>query len=830
MNLSELKTGQSAVILKINGLGSFNKRLTEMGFVKDQTVTVIKNAPLKDPIEYKLMDYEVSLRRSEAELIEVSLDKIAPEPHMEQPVEVKREVTEKRKSAKQIKVALVGNPNCGKTTLFNLISGLNEHVGNYSGVTIGSKDAEIQFGGYSLVFTDLPGTYSLSEYSPEELFVREHITTDKPDIILNVLDATNLERNLYLTCQLIDIEANLVISLNMFDELQKREDKFDYQTMGTLLSVPIVPTVAKRNRGINELLKTIVERYDQTSESHLGVKINYGLYNEQHIESVIKLIQDENKSLYPTRFFAIKLLEGDALFLNQIKDEKILAAIAKEQAAIKRNYGETAETALADARYGFISGALHETLKKSTNERNKSTRLIDSVLTNQYLSFPIFLGIMWLIFYGTFTLGEYPMMLLENLVGILQSFTKDILPTGAVNDLISDGIIGGVGSVIIFLPNILILFLFISILEDTGYMARTAFIMDKIMHKVGLHGKSFIPLIMGFGCNVPAVMASRIIENRENRILTMLITPFMSCSAKIPVYILILGTFFPNNAGNMLFLIHIAGIIIAAISALILNKFVFKGKDKPFVMELPPYRMPHIKNTFKHMWQKGSQYLQKMGGVILVAVVIIWVLSYYPQSEALQQQQAHNIAKVEQWHTENTIAGAENFKESDIAQINKTKDSLIHNINFKYNTIQQENSYLAQVGKTIEPVVSPLGFDWKIAVCLTAGIAAKEIIVSTMGVINQIDADSEDGSEKLQERLRNETYTTGERIGQKVYNKAVGLSMLMFTLIYFPCIATVTAIHREAGHVKWMIFTVIYTTGLAWIFSFATYNIAKLFI
>lgn len=830
MNLSELKTGQSAVILRVNGLGNFNKRLTEMGFVKGQTVTVIKNAPLKDPIEYKLMDYEISLRRSEAMLIEVSMDEIVQDTHMEQPLETRRKATEKKKAKKQINIALVGNPNCGKTTLFNHLSGLNEHVGNYSGVTIGSKSAKVQFEGYDLIITDLPGTYSLSEYSPEEVFVREHIATEKPDIIVNVVDATNLERNLYLTCQLIDIESNLVVALNMFDELQKRKDTFDHQTMSKLLNTPFVPTVAKRNRGANELLKTIVERYNQISESHLGIKINYGQYNEQHIDNVSKLIQDENSTPYPDRYFAIKLLEGDALFTKHIADNKKLAAIKKEQTEIESNYGESTETSFANARYGFISGALHETFKKSTHERNKNTRLIDSVLTNQYLSFPIFLGIMWLIFYGTFSLGTYPMMLLENLVSSLQTFSSKLIPQGAVNDLISDGIIGGVGSVIIFLPNILILFLFISILEDTGYMARTAFIMDKLMHKVGLHGKSFIPLIMGFGCNVPAVMASRIIENKENRILTMLMTPFMSCSAKIPVYILILGAFFPDNAANMLFLIHIVGILIAAVSAIILNKFVFKGKDKPFVMELPPYRMPYLKNTLKHMWQKGSQYVQKMGGVILVAVVIVWVLSYYPQNDILKQQQAHEVAKVEQWHTENTIAGSENYEESAINEITKTKDSVINNINFKYNTIQQENSYLAQIGKTIEPIVSPLGFDWKIGVCLTAGIAAKEIIVSTMGVINQIDTDSDEGTKKLQERLKNETYTTGDKIGQKVYNKAVGLSMLMFILVYFPCMATVTAIHRESGHIKWMLFTVIYTTGLAWILSFITYNIAKTFL
>lgn len=822
MKLSELKSGENAIIIKIEGEGNFRKRITEMGFIKGQKVSVIKNAPLKDPIEYMIMGYEISLRRKEADLIEVAQQYTANEEIASpQTFKTSHKAIKSTKAANKINIALVGNPNCGKTTLFNYISGLNEHVGNYSGVTIDSKSAKVQFEGYDLVFTDLPGAYSLSEYSPEEVFVRKHIVEDKPDVILNVVDATSLERNLYLTTQLIDIEANIVVALNIYDEFQKSGDKFDHVTMGNLLNTPFVPTVAKRHRGVNALMKAIIEKHNEKSFEYKSIKINYGQYNEERIEKIQKLVEGKNSTNYPDRFLAIKLLEGDAIFTNDIKEPKLLEKIAIEQKDILNTYNESPETVLADARYGFICGALKETLKKSTKERGKSSRAIDTILTNKYLSFPIFIGIMWLIFYGTFTIGEYPMSLLENIVSFIQTFVKDTFPQGAVNDLVADGIIGGVGSVIVFLPNILLLFLFISILEDTGYMARAAFIMDKLMHRIGLHGKSFIPLIMGFGCNVPAVMASRIVENRENRIITMMIIPFMSCSAKLPVYILILGAFFPDNAGNLLFGIHFLGIIIAAFSAIILNKFVFKEVDKPFVMELPPYRVPHFGTSIKHMWLKGSQYLKKMGGIILIAVVVVWALSYYPQNQYLTNKMEQEISVVENLHAVVILNGAN----ADIAEFQK--DSMINSISREYGSIQQENSYLAQFGKAIEPIFRPLGFDWKMSVGLTAGIAAKEIIVSTMGVINHIDTDDEDYS-ALQNSLRNETFKQGDRAGEKVYSKAIGLSFLIFTLVYFPCIATVTAIHREAGHVKWLLFTVGYTTILAWVLSFITYHVASL--
>ncbi len=821
MNLSELNSGESAIITKVNGEGDFRKRITEMGFVKGQRVFVIKNAPLKDPIEYRLMGYEISLRRSEASLVEVSTEDISNAETVSPQTFETIINTHTNTNDKKIKVALVGNPNCGKTTLFNLISGLHERVGNYSGVTVGAKSASIDFEGYNIEFTDLPGTYSLSAYSPEEIYVREHIAEKNPDIIVNVLDSTNLERNLYLTTQLIDIEAPLVIALNMYDEFQKIGDKFNHETMGELLNATIIPTVAKRERGVINLLRGIIQKYESLSTNTKSIEINYGIYNEKHIKTVIDLISEHNTTKYPNRFVAIKLLEGDSVMVKDIESEELLEKIKVEQNKIFQENGEISETVFTDARYGFISGALKETYKKSLKQRNCYSHRIDYVLTDKYFSFPIFLGIMWLIFYGTFTLGEYPMMLIEKLIEYLQEFSNMMLPEGAINDLITNGIIGGVGSVIVFLPNILLLFLFISILEDTGYMARAAFIMDKLMHRIGLHGKSFIPLVMGFGCSVPAVMATRIIESKDNRILTMLITPFMSCSAKLPVYILILGTFFPENAGNLLFVIYFLGILVAIGTSILFNKFIFKGQDKPFVMELPPYRMPYFKSSMKHMWLKGSQYLQKMGGIILVAVVIIWVLSYYPQNPAITEKYNQEKAVVENLYQQ-TI---QQTNSPLIAQ--QQKDSVMQIINTQHESEQLNNSYLAQMGKLIEPVVRPLGFDWKMGVCLTAGVAAKEIIVSTMGVINQADTEeTDDGSSPLQRALRSAKNDKGEF----VYNKATGISFLIFTLIYFPCIATVTAIRKESGHAKWLLLTVFYSTGLAWVMSFIFYNIAKFFL
>lgn len=777
MKLSELTKGQSAVILKVGGDDDFRRRIIEMGFVRGKTITVVRNAPMRDPIEYELMGYEVSLRRAEAENIEVVSCQDAAKEGLFCDVEkvsfpeTYHEGESSEPVSHVIKVALVGNPNCGKTSLFNYISGLNEHVGNYSGVTVESSTATVRFRDYKIKFTDLPGTYSISSYSPEERVVAEHLEKDSFDVVVNVIDGSNIERNLFLTTQLIDMELNMVVALNMYDELLASGDSFDHKTMGKLLDAPFVATVAKKGRGVPHLLEHIVERYNTPVSSRKRVYINYGQFIEDYLSVLTeKIVEDGNDAIdLSPRFAAIKLIEGNERIRELFLDEALLKYADQARAAIEKEYDDKIDTVFAHFRYGFISGALKETYKAAEGKNHKADK-IDSVLTHRIWGFPIFLAVMWLMFYATFTLGEYPMAGIESFVAWIQSLVSDAMPDGAVKDLLVGGIIGGVGSVIVFLPNILLLFLFISLLEDSGYMARAAFIMDRVMHKIGLHGKSFIPLVMGFGCNVPAVMASRIIEDRRGRLITMLITPFMSCSARLPVYLLILGAFFPENAGTMLFAIYFFGVVIAIFTAHVFRKFILRGKDHPFVMELPPYRMPSARSTIRHMWVKGSQYLKKMGGVILVAVVIVWALSYYPT---------------------------------------------------------RTDSYMSRIGHKIEPVVAPLGFDWKIGVSLVSGVAAKEVIVSTMAVVNNIDSEDENADNLLSETLKNETFVSGEREGQKVFTTATALSFLTFVLVYFPCVAVVSAIRRESGKWRWALFTVVYTTVLAWILSFIVYNIFK---
>lgn len=782
MTLSEIHSGQTAFVIKINDTGAYAKRLIEMGFVKGRKVYVVKNAPLKDPIEYELMGYNISLRRKEADLIEVELEETKEnKPNNfinfnkksyrftlskpDKPPHVHNYQQEEQQSRKEIKVALVGNPNCGKTTLFNYISGLDQHVGNYSGVTVESYQASVKFRDYTITITDLPGTYSLSAYSPEEVVVRESLKNGNFDFIINVVDATLLERNLYLTTQLMDMDIPVIIALNMYDELLKSGDTFNHKLLSKLFAIPFIPTVAKKGRGVPHILAAITKNFEITKPKNINT--NLGTYIEDKICKIL-CVTSNNDMGFTDRFAAIMVLEKDKYFLSELPEEqrdKCTTLTSQTEA----EYKEEITQIVADARYGYIAGALRETLKINQN-RYKQSNAIDTVLTHKIWGFPIFISIMWFIFYATFTLGKYPQIAIETLFENIQIAITNAMNEGALRDLLVDGIVGGVGSVVVFFPNILLLFLFISILEDSGYMARASFIMDKLMHKIGLHGKSFIPLVMGFGCNVPAIMASRIIEDRNNRILTILITPFMSCSARLPVYMLIVGAFFPSHAGSILFGIYATGIAIAVVSSILFKKILFKGNDHPFVMELPPYRTPSARTTIKHMWNKGSQYIQKMGGIILIAVMVIWSLSYYPN---------------------------------------------------------KDDSYLKRIGHVIEPVVAPLGFDWKIGVGLVSGVAAKEIIVSTMGVINQVETEDDANEYKLAEKLREDTYTSGPRIGQKVFTTASALSFLAFVLIYFPCIAVVAAVRKEAESWKWAIITVLYTTSLAWIVSFLIYQLLK---
>lgn len=828
MLLSDLRTGEKGVIVRVNGSGAFRKRIMEMGFIKGKTIKVILNAPLKDPIKYKIMDYEVSLRRSEAGLIEVIYPEInkkqeflKTESSFNEDLSHEESLIEKYPSKiknssdnkKVITVALVGNPNAGKTSLFNIASGAHEHVGNYGGVTVDSKEGRFKHGGYTFKVVDLPGTYSLSAYTPEELFVRRHIVEDKPDVIINIVAASNLERNLYLTTELIDMEAPVVIALNMYDELKESGGEFNYGKLSKMIGIPMVPTVAKTGMGINDLFDTVIRMYEDKEPIVRRVHISYGNIAENSISRLnIKLEKDKSTQLiFPRRYISIKLLEKDKdieSYVSTLSNGKdILATRDAEIKYIEETLKEDTESTLTNARYGFIAGGLKETLKEKTNESDR-TRIIDSIVTNKYLGFPIFFFFMWVMFECTFRLGGYPMEWIENGVAALGDFIRGTMPEGMLKDLIVDGIIGGVGGVIVFLPNILILYAFISFMEDSGYMARAAFIMDKVMHKMGLHGKSFIPLVMGFGCNVPAILATRTIESRNSRMITMLINPFMSCSARLPVYLLFVGVFFKPYASFVLFGLYFIGILIAVISARLFKKFLFPKEDTPFVMELPPYRMPTLRAVSIHMWDKSRQYLRKMGGVILVASIIIWFLGYFPRDKERELQFDNQISRVET-----------QFGNNEIDDNQKTE--LIEEVEDQRNIAHQEESYIGRIGKTIEPVMRPLGFDWKISVSLLSGMAAKEVVVSTLGVLYTGDSENQ---ESLETRLVSDTQTDGT----PTFTPLVIVSLLLFVLIYFPCVATIAAIKEESGSWKWGVFSIIYTTLLAWIISFLVYQIGNM--
>ena len=813
MRLSELKTGEKGIIVKVLGHGGFRKRIVEMGFVKGKNVEVLLNAPLRDPVKYKIMGYEISLRHQEAEMIEVISQEEARQmsnPYhgsiAEDIVLTDEKMAEIAKGKRRtINVALVGNPNCGKTSLFNIASGLHEHVGNYSGVTVDAKEGFFDFQGYHFRIIDLPGTYSLSTYTPEEIYVRKHIIEETPDIIVNVVDASNLERNLYLTTQLIDMNVKMVIALNMYDELEHNGNRLDHEKLGELIGIPMVPTVGRTGQGLDKLFHVIIESYegsdyvtkdikkqvrnevmDDMKEWHKGIEsdshqedhhlffrhihVNHGPVLEKSIEAIKKEITRNEviRYKYSTRFLSIKLLENDKdierIVSSLPNGNDILTVRNREVANIMKAMNEDSEQAITDAKYGFITGALKETFRENNLEREQTTRVIDSIVTHRIWGYPIFFLFLYIMFEGTFVMGEYPMMGIEWLVEQFGHFVSAYMPNGPLKDLVIDGIIGGVGGVIVFLPNILILYFFISLLEDSGYMARAAFIMDKIMHRMGLHGKSFIPLIMGFGCNVPAIMASRMIEDRKCRLITMLVNPLMSCSARLPIYLVLVGAFFPTFGSLILLGIYATGILLAVLMARLFSRFLVKGDDTPFVMELPPYRIPTAKAIFRHTWEKGAQYLKKMGGVIMIASIIIWFLGYFPRGS--------------------------------------------------YETVaeQQEHSYIGQIGKAIEPVIEPLGFDWKLGVGLLSGVGAKELVVSTLGVLYTNEEDIE--SVNLSERIP--------------ITPIVALGYMLFVLIYFPCVATLVAIKQESGSWKWAVFAAFYTTALAWIIAFVINILGKL--
>ena len=843
MRLSDLHTGEKAVIVKVIGHGGFRKRIVEMGFIKGTTVEVLLNAPLQDPVKYRILGYEVSLRHDEARMIEVISEREAKDLERSgkldgQDIDFSKPETEDivitdsqlhdaaRKRRRHINVALVGNPNCGKTSLFNFASGAHERVGNYSGVTVDAKEGSAKYEGYEFNLVDLPGTYSLSAYSPEELYVRRQLIESPPDVVINVIDASNLERNLYLTTQLIDMNVRMVCALNMYDETERRGDNIDFNKLGQLFGVPMIPTVFKSGRGVDLLFHIIINIYEgmdfvdkdgninpkvaaeiqewhkDYENAHGGnhtddyahgprpnktvsrhIHINHGKYVEPAIDMVKEEVQKDSKtrSRYSTRYLAIKLLEKDKQAEKYVQTldigKDILRVRDQAAARILQETKEDSETAIMDAKYGFIHGALQEAnyYEGTKEDTYRATHFIDHIITNKYLGIPIFILILYAMFQTTFSLGQYPMDWIDAGFSALGEWLGNVLPDGPLKDMLVDGVVGGVGAVIVFLPQILILYAFISFMEDTGYMARAAFIMDKIMHRMGLHGKSFIPLIMGFGCNVPAVMATRTIESRKSRLITMLILPFMSCSARLPIYIMIIGAFFAVKYQAMVMIsLYVIGILMAVVMSRLLSRFLVKGDDTPFVMELPPYRVPTMKAMLRHTWEKGKQYLKKMGGIILVASIIVWALGYFPHHEGMTKQE------------------------------------------------QQEHSYIGHIGKGIEPLFKPQGFTWKLDVGLIAGVGAKEIVASTMGVLYTGDEEVADDSNL---ESAGQYPVLREKMEREGITPLVAFCFLLFVLLYFPCIATIAAIKNETGSWRWALFAAGYTTVVAWVVSAAVYQI-----
>ena len=824
MKLSDLKTGQRGVIVKVTGHGGFRKRIVEMGFIKGKVVDVLQNAPLQDPVKYKIMGYEVSLRHSEAEMIEVvseeeaakmesqneTAEPIPASNHYLSDTQLRNAAMKKRRT---INVALIGNPNCGKTSLFNFASGAHERVGNYSGVTVDAKVGHASFEGYEFNIVDLPGTYSLSAYSPEELYVRKQIIEHTPDVIINVIDASNLERNLYLTTQLIDMNLRMVCALNMFDETEKRGDNVDYTRLGQLFGVPMIPTTFTTGRGVELLFHIIInmyegldfldtkgnmspeiaegirqwhEQYDKDkadSSDHeedfaSGIKpknnvirhihINHGQYVEAGINSIQAILKEDGqlRHKYSTRYLAIKLLEKDKEAVKLLDDgtelsKKIFAARDKAMADILEYTHEDSETAIMDAKYGFIHGALKEAGYKTGDKKDTYfiTHLIDNVITNKYVGFPIFLIMIWVMFEATFSLGQYPMEWIESLVEWIGSLVSDNMPQGPIKDMLVDGVIGGVGSVIVFLPQILILYFFISFMEDSGYMARVAFVMDKLLRKIGLSGRSFVPMLIGFGCSVPAIMSTRTLSSERDRKMTILLTPFMSCSAKLPIYSLIISVFFPRQYQALVMVgLYIFGIICAIIYALILKSTKFKGEPVPFVMELPNYRLPSAKSVVHLIWEKAKGFIEKAFTIIFVASIIIWFLQTFDAR--------FNVAE------------------------------------------SPEQSLLAMIGSLVAPIFAPLGFgDWRVSTALITGFTAKESVVSTLTVLMGGNAE----------------------LVSTLFTPFTAAVFLVFTLLYTPCVAAIATVKREMGGTKAAVATVIIQCAIAWCVAFLIHAVGLAF-
>jgi ferrous iron transport protein B len=716
---------------------------------------------------------------------------------------------------KHLSIALAGNPNSGKTTIFNNITGTRQKVGNWPGVTVEKKEGHIQKSGYDLKIIDLPGTYSLTPFSIEEIVARNFILDERPDVVIDIIDASNLERSLYLATQLREIDCKVLFALNMADVARTRGIKIDDKKLSELLAVPVVFTIGNKNKGIDTLLKKAIELAESDYVIPKKRKVKYSNDIEDSISKIEHYIENQAADLIPynARWTAIKLLEDDKIVKENVleKTEKIgkdiLRKIEDQRNFLVDRFDDDPEIVMTDERYGFIAGIIMEVLTTSTQQRIDISRNVDLVLTNRFVGFPIFIFFIWAMFQLTFSLGAYPMDWISSGINLLSTLLAHVLPNNIVKDFLINGVIAGVGSVIIFLPNILILFFCIALFEDTGYMSRAAFLMDKIMHLIGLHGKSFIPMLMGFGCNVPAIMASRTLESEKDRTLTILITPFMSCSARLPVYIILAGAFFGAKAGTVIFGIYLLGIILSIITGRLFRSTLLRGADAPFVMELPPYRIPMIKSLLIHMWDRSKIFLKKMGGYILAGSVVVWTLAAFPLNISYSKNYDLEVEQVKTYfQTE-----IESAQESDKALLTQKRDAAISELLTEKKAEKAEKSYMGRIGKVIAPIFSPIGIDWRGSVALLTGFVAKEIVVSTMGILYA--ADEKDDSEALKNALLSSGMTP-----------IAGLAMMVFVLLYMPCLATLAAIRRETASLKWMIFSISYSTLLAWGLAFLVYQ------
>jgi len=716
-------------------------------------------------------------------------------------------------------IALAGNPNSGKTTIFNNLTGTRQKVGNWPGVTVEKKEGRINRFGHDLTVVDLPGTYSLTPFSIEEVIARNFLLDETPDVVIVIIDASNLERSLYLATQIRELDCKVLFALNMADLAQARGTKIDARKMSELLDVPVMFTVGNRNEGMDDLLRAAIELAESTVPLPRSRRVKY----THDIEAAVARLRDfmlsrtDGNLPYPPRWTAIKLIEDDQIVQERLiaaapaAGRAILEAGRAERRHLAERYDEDPQIVMTDERYGFIAGIVREVQSAGTRQRVDLSRTIDLVLTHRFFGFPIFVFFIWAMFQLTFTLGEYPVQWIEAGVKLVTEAVGGLLPQGELRGLILDGVIAGVGSVIVFLPNILILFLCIAIFEDTGYMARSAFLMDRIMHLIGLHGKSFIPMLMGFGCNVPAIMAARTLESEKDRILTILITPFMSCSAKLPVYVVLAGAFFGAHAGTVIFGLYLLGIALSILTGRLFRSTLLKGADAPFVMELPPYRMPMAKSLLIHMWDRSKIFLRKMGQVILLGSVIIWALSTFPRDGSLERDYAAEIRQAAAAaEARRTVAG--NAESREIEEVYAETVAALRRLEKADRT---ENSLIGRIGRFVEPAFAPLGIDWRGGVALLSGFVAKEIVVSTMGVLHAAGDSEEEGA--LQKALAEAGMTP-----------LSALSMMVFVLLYLPCLATTAAIRRETGSYRWMFFSIGYSTTVAWVAAFLVYQGGRL--